>query len=156
MKTFALPLIALTALLAACGETTPPPSVVAVTDALCRPTPNGRAVTGCYLTLTASRDDRLVSVSSPVAAEAQVHETRMNGGIMSMRELTDGLALSAGEAVVLAPGSTHVMLLGVRQPLVAGTTVPLTLTFGSAAPVEIVARVGQPTVATSMTGHGSH
>lgn len=144
-----LALLAATAALAACGQpsgssdaTAVGPVVVA--DALCRPTPNGRQVTGCYLTLTAPTDDTLVSVSSPVAALAQVHETRMESNMMMMRELEAGLPLPAGQPVVLAPNGNHIMLMGVKEPLKAGDTVEISLTFATARPVEVVATVGQP------------
>lgn len=130
-------------------------SDVVVTDVLCRPTPNGRQVTGCYMTLTAAADDTLVSVESPVAALAQVHETRMESNMMMMRELEAGLLLPAGEAVQLKPGGTHIMLMGVREPLRAGQTVPLTLTFATAAPVEVTAAVGQPPAADE-EDHSGH
>ena len=148
-----LALAALSALaLSACGQSGPSEKAgaagpVVVADALCRPTPNGRQVTGCYLTLTAPAADTLVSVSSPVAALAQVHEMRMESNMMMMRELEAGLPLPAGQAVSLAPGGNHIMLLGVTDPLRAGDTVPLTLTFATAAPVEVTATVGHPPAA---------
>jgi len=117
---------------------------VVVTGALCRPTPTGRQVTGCYLTLTAPADDTLVSVATTAAALAQVHEMRMESNMMMMRELEAGLPLPAGQAVALAPGGNHIMLMGVTEPLKTGDTVPLTLTFATAAPVEVMAGVGQP------------
>lgn len=129
-------------------------SAIAVTDVLCRPTPNGRQVTGCYMTVTSAADDTLVSIESPVAALAQVHETRMESNMMMMRELEAGLPLPAGEAVELKPGGNHIMLMGVREPLRAGQTVPLTLTFATAAPVEVTASVGQPPAAEE--AHSGH
>jgi len=144
--------IALSALsLAACGQPdastkTQTAGPVAVADAVCRPTPNGRDITGCYLTLTAPQADTLVSISTPVATSAQVHEMRMENNMMSMAELKDGLPLPAGQAVSLAPGGNHIMLMGVTSPLKAGDTVPLTLTFAEADPVEVTASVGQPAV----------
>lgn len=135
-------------LLALAGCDRPPaadtPAVVSPADALCRPTPNGRDITGCYLTLTSSRDDRLVSVASPAAAEGQIHEMKIVDGVMSMAELKDGLALPAGEVVALRPGGDHIMLLGVKQPLKTGEQVSLTLTFEHAQPLGIRAVVGQP------------
>jgi copper(I)-binding protein len=147
-----LALIAATASLSACGQPSASGSSAAagpvvVADALCRPTPNGRQVTGCYLTLTAPADDTLVSVSSPIAALAQVHESRMESNMMMMRELDAGLPLPAGQAIALAPGGNHIMLMGVSAPLRAGQTVPLRLTFANARPVEVVAAVGQPPAA---------
>ena len=129
-------------------------SAVQVADALCRPPPTGRHTTGCYLTLTAAADDRLMSISSPVAGRVQVHESRMESNMMMMHEVEGGLALPAGQPVELKPGGDHIMLLGVADPLKDGDTVPLTLTFATAAPVEIAARVGQP--ATNDYGHPSH
>jgi copper(I)-binding protein len=117
---------------------------VVVTGAMCRPTPTGRQVTGCYLTLTAPTTDTLVSVASSAAALAQIHEMRMESNMMMMRELEAGLPLPAGEAVSLAPGGNHIMLMGVTEPLEPGDTVPLTLTFATAAPVEVTASVAQP------------
>ena len=127
---------------------------VQVSDALCRPTPVGRQATGCYLTLTAPEDDRLVSVASPVAGRIEIHESRMESNMMMMRELKEGMPLPAGQTVELKPGGNHIMLLSVTEPLKAGDSVPLTLTFASAAPVEIRATVGQP--ALTDAGHAAH
>ena len=117
---------------------------VQVSGAICRPTPVGRQTTGCYLTLTASAADTLMSVASPAANIGQIHESRIESNMMMMRELREGLPLPAGEAVALAPGGNHVMLLGVKEPLVAGGTVALVLTFANSDPVEVTATVGQP------------
>ena len=149
-------LAAASATLAACSAQ-PESSTLAVveaTAALCRPTPNGRDVTACYVTLTASQADRLVSVSTTLA-NAEVHEMKTKGGIMQMGALTGGLPLPAGEAVSLAPGGNHIMLTGVKTPLAAGDTVALTLTFEKAAPLGVQASVGQPTPtqASAHTGH---
>lgn len=138
--------------LAACGQPassgkTGAVGPVVVAGAICRPTPTGRQVSGCYLTLTAPAADTLVSVASPVSALAQIHEMRLESNMMMMRELEAGLPLPAGEAVALAPGGNHIMLMGVTEPLKTGDTVPLTLTFANAAPVEVTATVGQPPAA---------
>lgn len=148
-------LAAASAALAACSAQpeTSALAVVEATDALCRPTPNGRDVTGCYVTLTASQADRLVSVASPSAGVAEIHEMKTEGGIMQMAELPDGLALPAGEAVSLKPGGNHIMLMQVKTPLAAGDTVSLTLTFEKAAPLGVRAAVGQPAPAAGHTGH---
>lgn len=119
-------------------------ATVQVAGAVCRPTPIGRQTTGCYLTLTAAAADRLASVASPDANIVQIHESRIESNMMMMRELREGLPLPAGEAVALEPGGNHLMLLGVKEPLVAGDTVTLTLTFATSAPVEVTATVGQP------------
>jgi copper(I)-binding protein len=60
----------------------------------------------------------------------------MEGGVMRMRQLADGLEIPAGGEVTLKPGSYHVMLMDLKQPLKAGDKVPLTLTFKGAGTVE--------------------
>lgn len=143
---------ALLLLAAACAPEAPanpegPVIGASAAEVLCRPTPNGRDVTACYLTLTSSIDDRLVAVSSPDAAKGELHEMTTEDGIMRMRELPDGLALPAGQAVRLQPGGDHIMLMGLTRPLAAGDTVSLTLTFEHAEPQGVRATVAQPTAA---------
>ncbi|RZJ02619.1 MAG: copper chaperone PCu(A)C [Brevundimonas sp.] len=130
--------------LAACAPKPAAPPTVQVADALCRPAAPGRDVTGCYLTLTASAADRLVSVASSSARAVQIHEMKSADGMMQMSELPGGLPLPAGETVQLAPGGTHLMYLGATVPLTAGGTLPLTLTFEHAPAQTVSFRIGQP------------
>jgi len=160
MKTH-LPLAALAPILvlAACNSPAdkPAPAAEAQTeaqtasvtpaDAWCRPSPNGAKAGGCYVTLTAATDDRLTGGATPRAAELQVHEMKTENGMMKMAQLTEGLPLPAGQAVGLAPGGNHLMLIGLTAPLVAGETVPLTLKFASAPEVTVQAAVRQPAMA---------
>ena len=148
-----LPLVlTLAAFTAACGGSEPGEAkgekggsvTVRATDALCRPTPNGKDATGCYLTLTASADDRLVSIAAPDAATAQIHEMKTENGMMSMGEMAGGLPLPARQAVTLAPGGNHIMLMGLSRPLAEGDTVSMTLGFEKGEPVTVQARVAQP------------
>ena len=80
--------------------------------------------------------DRLVAVTTPVAARAELHEHQMDGGVMKMRPV-DGIDIAPGGTAVLKPGGYHVMLMGLKQPLKAGTHFPLTLTFAKAGKLEI-------------------
>ncbi|AQR61343.1 hypothetical protein BZG35_06520 [Brevundimonas sp. LM2] len=144
-----LPLVVLTA----CGnaDTEPTPvnsgTPVAAADAVCRPTANGRKVTACYLTLTASTDDTLLSASSPASARAGLHESRMESNMMMMHPIEGGLPMRAGVPVAFVPGGNHIMLNDVASPLVDGDSVALTLTFDKAPDLTVTARVGQPVVA---------
>ena len=60
----------------------------------------------------------------------------MQGGVMKMRSLA-AIDLPAGQAVVLKPGATHIMLMGLKQPLRAGESFPLTLEFEKAGKREV-------------------
>jgi copper(I)-binding protein len=85
--------------------------------------------------------DRLTSASSDVASQVQIHEMSMDNGIMKMREVAGGLAVPADGSVALKPGSYHVMLIGLKKPLAAGDSFPLTLTFEKAGNISIMVPV---------------
>jgi copper(I)-binding protein len=132
--------LVLLAALAASGAAYAQSNPVKVDNAWARATPPRAEVGALYLTLTASAPDRLVGISTPVAAKAEVHEMSMENGVMRMRE-TPGVMLPAGQPVVFGPGGYHVMLMGLKAPLKQGQTIPLHLTFASAAPVDTTATV---------------
>lgn len=91
-----------------------------------------QTATGAFMRLTASRDLRLIGARSDVAQNTEVHEMAMQGQMMRMREVA-AVPLPRGQAVALAPGGYHVMLIGLKRPLGAGDQVTLTLTFEDAA-----------------------
>ncbi|WP_373353186.1 copper chaperone PCu(A)C [Pseudoroseicyclus sp. CXY001] len=112
-------------------------------------------VGGGFLTVEngGETDDVLIAASSPTAGSVELHEMQMDGDVMRMRELEDGLPIPAGETVVLEPGGYHLMLRELEGPLVEGTEVPVTLTFAEAGAVEIVLSVGAIN-ASGATGQG--
>ncbi len=122
---------------------------VVVTDPWVRGTVAGQTATGAFMQLRAATDATLVSAASPVASIVEIHEMKMDGGMMKMNAV-DRLPLPAGKAVDLKPGSYHVMLMGLAGPLRAGDIVPLTLTFedkaGRKTAVEVKAPVKPLTV----------
>lgn len=136
-RTLSLAAIAALVAGAACAQSNP----VKVENAWARATPPRAEVGAVYLTLTASAPDRLVGASTPAAAKAEVHEMSMDGGVMRMRE-TAGIMLPAGQPITLSPGGFHIMLTGLKAPLKEGQTIPLHLTFASAPPVDVTAKVG--------------
>jgi len=72
----------------------------------------------------------------------QVHEMKMEGDVMKMNEVEGGLVIPAGQSVMLAPGSFHIMFMDLKEPLVENAMVPVTLTFEKAGPIEIQLVVG--------------
>lgn len=93
-----------------------------------------------YLTIESARDDRLLSVESPVADRVMIHTTENNDGVNRMVHL-DALNLPAGERVVLAPGGTHLMLMGLSERLTEGARFPVTLRFQQAGEVTVTVPV---------------
>ena len=111
------------------------------TGAWARATPPELTVGAAYLTLTGgTKGDRLVGVKTPRASMVQIHVTVDSNGVAGMREV-DGIDVPAGRTVALAPGGTHLMLMGLDGPLVAGQDLPLTLEFEHAGRIEVVAKV---------------
>lgn len=113
-------------------------------------------VGGGFLTIenTGTEPDRLISATSPASDVVQIHEMAMEGNVMKMRQLADGLEIPAGETVVLAPGGFHLMFMGLKQAFVEGETIEVTLVFEKAGTVEVSLPVGA--VAASEAEGGSH
>jgi len=101
---------------------------VAVADPWVRGTVTGQKATGAFMQLKSSADTALVAAASPVAKIVEIHEMKVEGGMMKMNAV-DRLALPAGKPVDLKPGGYHVMLMDLVKPLKDGDTVPLQLTF---------------------------
>lgn len=103
---------------------------VDVKDPWVRATVPAQTATGAFMTLIAKEDARLVAARSPAANTVEIHEMKMEGGVMRMRAIP-GLDLPAGKAVALTPGGHHIMLIGLRVQVKAGETVPITLVVES-------------------------
>ncbi|SDG51674.1 copper chaperone PCu(A)C [Alloyangia pacifica] len=106
------------------------------------------------VTNTGTEDDRLVAAgtSADLADHMEIHEMAMEGQVMKMRALPDGLVIPAGETVELKPGGYHLMLMGLKQPLVMGESVTISLTFEKAGTIEVPLAIGAPNAKGA--GHG--
>ena len=114
--------------------------------------PNGAA----YLRVEngGERAVRVVSAHSPVAGRVEIHAHEMDAGVMKMRHL-HSVEVPAQGSVSFEPGGLHLMLIGLREPLVAGKDFPLTLVFQEAG--EIVVSVETTTGGPpERSGHGDH
>ncbi|MEO7741310.1 MAG: copper chaperone PCu(A)C [Usitatibacter sp.] len=98
------------------------------THAWVRATVPSQNSTGAFVTLTSTEDAKVVGVASPSAAAVELHESSMDSGMMRMRAV-ETIALPAGKAVALEPGATHVMLMGLARPAIAGERFPLVFTI---------------------------
>jgi hypothetical protein len=144
MRPKLLPIFAAAALLAA-GAAFADPSGIRVDQVWGRATP-GMATTGAiYLTITntGTTPDTLEGMAStPAADHAELHEMKMDNGVMEMRPVPE-LAIAPGQTVMLEPSGYHLMLTGLKAPLKEGATVPLTLTFAHAGPQQVTASIGK-------------
>jgi copper(I)-binding protein len=101
-------------------------AAVTVSAPWLRATPPGVSVGAGYATLSNDGDQarKIVRVETAVASSAMIHSMKSDQGMMQMREL-DGLTVPAHGSVQLAPGSYHLMLMGLKQPLVSGQSATL-------------------------------
>jgi periplasmic copper chaperone A len=139
-----------------------------VTGAWLRPSAMMAGADAAYLVITngTGQDDALVSVSSPISATVELHETvevaasaapsasgmgggmmsaspaaGMGGGGMMVMQPVARIPVAAGASVELKPGGYHIMIIDPKEQPAVGSTVELTLTFEKAPPVTVMAEV---------------
>ena len=104
-----------------------------------RATPPNAPVSGGYMVIRNTGDvpDRLVSGEASFADRVEVHEMAMDGDVMKMRQLADGLEIPAGGEVELKPGGYHIMFIGIDSQFKAGETRKASFTFEKAGTIEL-------------------
>lgn len=104
-----------------------------------RPSPMAADVAAGFLTITnsGSEDDRLVKATAEITGNVQIHDMKMEGDMMKMVELTDGIVIPAGQTVELKPGSLHIMFMGLKAQPATGSTFKGTLSFEKAGSADI-------------------
>ena len=132
---------------------------VMVKDAWARPTVAGQQATGVFMNITTKDGGTLMSASSPLGV-AQVHEMKMDGGVMKMRAVAAGVPLPAGKTVEFKPGGYHVMLMDLKAPLEMDALVPLTLVVknakGGQSTIEMKVKVANAAPAGKTADHNHH
>lgn len=116
------------------------PPQVQVTGAWARATPGAATSAAVYATVTSAAGDRLTGADAPLAGAADLRQDIEEFGVLQSH-LIDGLDLPPGATVELRPGGAHIMLLDLKQKLVAGEVFPLSLTFEKAGAVGATVRV---------------
>ena len=119
-----------------------------------RATPRGAKVASGYVTIrnTGTSADRLTGATFALSPRTEIHEMKMDGGVMKMRQL-EALEIKPGATVELKPGSFHLMFTGLTQPLAKGDRVKGTLVFEKAGAVEIDYAV--EAIGGTPSGHGA-
>jgi copper(I)-binding protein len=121
-----------------------------------RVTPGGAKVAGGYMriTNTGSEPDRLLGGAVPVSGKLEIHEASMQGDLMRMRPLEQGLELKPGQTVEFKPGRHHLMFVDLKRPLKEGEIVKGTLVFEKAGTVAVVYAVRA--IGARGSGHEHH
>lgn len=117
-----------------------------ISNAWVRQSPMSAKVAGGFLTITngGKTGDRLVKASAAISPVVQLHDMKMEGDVMKMEELPQGIPVSAGATVELKPKSLHIMFMDVEAQPKAGDTIKATLTFEKAGPVDVSFEVKEP------------
>jgi copper(I)-binding protein len=110
----------------------PAPAPVTVQGAWARPAVPGQDSSGAYMTLTAREPLTLLGAQTPAANIVEIHEMKMVGDVMKMRA-ADTLPLEPGKPLRLARGGYHLILMHLKAPYTAGTTIAMRLQFRDAA-----------------------
>lgn len=99
----------------------------------------GQPVAGGFFKVVnnGTEPDRLLKVTSGVSDMIQVHEMKVEDGVMKMGEVPGGLEIAPGATVELKPGGLHVMFMGIKAPFKEGETVKATLTFEKAGTIDV-------------------
>ena len=116
---------------------------VTVTEAWARAIVPGQDSTAAYLKLKSANDAVLKGADSPVG-KVEMHEMRMDGNVMRMRQVRE-VQVPAGKTVEFSPDAYHLMVTGVKKPLVKGDKLPLKLHLmgrdGKAHDIDVQAQV---------------
>ena len=115
-------------------------------------------VGGVYMTLKNMGDaDTLVEAKgAEIASNIELHTHEVNDGVMSMVEVEGGIPVPEGETVMLKPGGFHVMLMGLKQPLVKGESLDLVLVFETAGEVPVTVPILGPAAMSADGKTGGH
>jgi copper(I)-binding protein len=113
---------------------------VEVENAWMRLLPPTSKMTAAYMTLKSDRADRLLGASSEAATVVEIHQSKLEDGVMSMEEVSC-VELPAGQIVELKPQSYHLMVMGLKAPLKEGEVHRFVLEFAEAGEREIAVTV---------------
>jgi periplasmic copper chaperone A len=104
-----------------------------------RATPPTAKAGGGFVTITnkGTTPDRLIAARSAASDKVEIHEMKMDGNVMRMRELDRGLEIPAGATVTLKPGGYHIMFMELKAPFAKDAKVPVTLVFEKGGSIDV-------------------
>jgi hypothetical protein len=133
------------------AEVAPAAATVTVSDATSFATAEGATTGAVFLKITnaGTEADRLIGATTTVAQGVEIHATETDAaGVAQMRKI-DAVDIAAGQTVELKADGTHLMLMGLTQPIAAGTTFDITLDLEKGADVLVPVTVVSPVAAAA-------
>ena len=109
-----------------------------INDAWVREVPPGSSVSAAYMTIqNKGNDDQLIAISSDFSETAELHTSKVDDSGVATMEMINVLDIPSGKTVELKPGGMHIMLIGIKEPLVGKESVNLKLEFNQAGDIQI-------------------
>lgn len=110
-----------------------------IVSPMIRATPPNAPVSAGYMIINnnGTESDRLIGGTASFAEKVEVHEMKMDGEVMKMREVSGGLEIPAGGNVTLKAGGVHVMFMKLVEQMKEGEARKVTLEFEKAGIVEL-------------------
>jgi len=90
---------------------------------------------------------RLASVRSTIAEKVEIHSMSMDGSVMKMRQMKDGVEIPPHSGLSFKPGSFHLMFINPKAPFKAGEVVPASFTFSDGRAINVPFAVRAPKAA---------
>lgn len=130
---------------------------VVMTEGHVRAMPDTVPNTAAYFTLEnhSEKTIRLTGVSTNVAKDVQLHTIIEEQGIVKMRQV-EGFDIPAHGRLTFSPSGAHVMLLGLKAPLILDQKVDLQLQFNDGEHMSITLPVSKQTENIAEQEHHHH
>lgn len=105
---------------------------IEVKDAYARAVPPKLKNSAAFLEMNNNSKEEvfLLKATSAVAQKVELHEHVMNNGMMKMQEV-EKIAIPAQASTMLKPGGYHIMLIGLKKPLLVGESISLELHYSN-------------------------
>ena len=131
-------------------------SALRIDDPYVRLVPPNAPASGAFMVISNGGDAprQLIKAQSPVAKSVELHTHVNDHGVMKMRAVAS-IAVDAKGSVELKPGSYHIMLIDLKQPLSEGDAVPITLIFDDGSSQQISAPVRRIQAVAPAVEHGA-
>lgn len=125
-----------------------PAADVEVSDARIRSMPSISRNTAAYVVVRNNSSQAVDLVAADVlnkqgrsiASKIELRTTRTENGLMKMEHLA-ALRIEAGRQVQLAPGGSHIMIMGLHRALTTGEVLDLSLSFSNGEQIKVNAPV---------------
>jgi len=130
---------------------------ITVENPYVRAVPPGQMNSAAFMQLNNSGSEQvaLISASSSIAKNVELHNHINADGIMKMRQV-DKVNIAANGTASLQPGGYHIMLIGLNQDLTEGQEIDLKLQFSDGSEQALTIPVQKVMTGMKNHNHGHH